>query len=53
MKTYVLTTKKLTCGGCNYYKNGKCHNDISYGLKVSKYNQGCTHHQGCKMVQIK
>lgn len=53
MKTYVLTTKGLTCGGCNYYKNGRCHNDISCGLKVTKNTLGCTHHQGCKMVQIK
>lgn len=53
MKSWVLTTKKLNCGGCNHYKNGRCHNDISYGLKVKKYTLGCTQHQGCKMVQIK
>lgn len=51
MKSWVLTTKKLNCGGCNHYKNGRCHNDISYGLKVKKYTLGCTQHQGCNMVR--
>ena len=53
IKKSVLTTKGLTCGTCNHYKNGKCHNDISCGLKVSKHTLGCTHHQNCKIVQIK
>jgi hypothetical protein len=53
IKKSVLTTKGLTCGTCNHHKDGKCHNDISCGLKVTKNTLGCTHHQDCKIVQIK
>ena len=50
---WTITTKGLSCGNCNHYKNGHCTNYISNGLKVNKHTLGCTHHQNCKMVQIK